>query len=309
MGKLKILHLTQPASFSPRWLAPWLAQYFDFVPWHPDCSYRHNSLIYVNCLELSGKNQLPIWAEQMQEKGFKILIDNLAEYDMGPIAGAHKVTAEAWFWYQESLHYQHIGLDQYCPRPKPQHLALMPMNKTKSHRTDFLKRLGNTVDSWLWSYVEQGRQLPNDGDMSDWSTQRRMNPEWYDHTYMSMVVESTVISPSQHTPVFITEKTIKPLAFWHPFVVYGNPGTLATLRKWGFETWDNLWDESYDLISSRRGRCRAIVDLVKNISIQPYDLETQRRLRHNRELFFNQTQISDGIIKNIIEPILEYAET
>lgn len=43
-----------------------------------------------------------------------------------------------------------------------------------------------------------------------------------------------------------TEKTLKPLACGHPFIVAGNPGVLRVLRAYGFETFAPLIDERYD---------------------------------------------------------------
>jgi hypothetical protein len=161
----------------------------------------------------------------------------------------------------------------------------------------------------LWSYVEAGTQLPNDRDMSNWDSQRYMNPEWYDHSYMSMVVESFVRPASKYTPTFITEKTFKPLAFQHPFVVYGNRGTLRTLRTWGFETFDNLWDESYDELVNHDTRRDAVVDILNHIEPCEHSTETQRRLKHNHGLFFDTTFVKQQFVKQVLNPIIEYAET
>jgi hypothetical protein len=44
----------------------------------------------------------------------------------------------------------------------------------------------------------------------------------------------------------ITEKIIKSLVFGRPFIINGGPGCLRVLRRWGFKTYDFLFDESYD---------------------------------------------------------------
>ena len=44
----------------------------------------------------------------------------------------------------------------------------------------------------------------------------------------------------------ITEKVIKPLVNFHPMVVFGNAGALAMVRRYGFETFGEMFDESYD---------------------------------------------------------------
>jgi hypothetical protein len=44
----------------------------------------------------------------------------------------------------------------------------------------------------------------------------------------------------------LTEKTFKPIALGMPFIIVGTKGSLQYLRRYGFQTFGNLWDESYD---------------------------------------------------------------
>jgi hypothetical protein len=44
----------------------------------------------------------------------------------------------------------------------------------------------------------------------------------------------------------ITEKPLKPLLDFHPFVVLGGPGSLRLIRAYGFRTFPGIFDERYD---------------------------------------------------------------
>lgn len=44
----------------------------------------------------------------------------------------------------------------------------------------------------------------------------------------------------------ITEKTFKPICLGMPFVMASAQGSLAYLRRYGFQTFGDFWDESYD---------------------------------------------------------------
>ena len=280
-----------------------------FEPWDSQRQYPRGTLFYMNCLDFDSSRALKSVSD-LSDQGFKVIVDNLWEVNPGPIPCTHRVTCDRWFWYNESLHLTWLGYDRYQPCSDYTHLSLMPMNRRKPHRTELLQHMPDSLlDRMIWSYVAQGRQLPNDGDMSEWSTQRYMNPDWYNTTYLSTVVESVVRPGSRYTPIFITEKTTKPLAYQHPFVVYGNRGTLRTLRSWGFETFDNLWDESYDEIVDYQQRLHAVIDLLNTIQPRPHDAETQKRLQHNRDLFFDTDLVRRQVIKEILEPIVAYAET
>jgi hypothetical protein len=302
---LTVVHKNPICSFNANWLADIVDQYLRFELWDPEKTYPPGTLFYLNVLDFGDRTGYNFCAE-LVDRGFRVIIDNLWEVDPGPVPNTHRIVCDAWFWYNESLWYQHLGYDRYQPARAWEHLALMPMNKRKPHRDDFVQRIN--LDRMLWSYVAAGRQLPGDGDMTDWNTQRYMNPDWYDQTYMSMVVESLVRPGSKYTPCFVTEKTMKPLAFQHPFLVYGNRGTLRTLKNWGFETWSHLWDESYDEIQQADERGRVVAALLNSIEVLPHTPETLKKLQHNRNHFFDSALIRRGIIKEIVEPIIEYAE-
>jgi len=301
---LTVIHKNPICSFNAAWLAPIFDQYLRFEPWDSEKTYDPGTVFYLNLAEFSNRSGYD-FCNQLTEQGFRVIVDNLWEVNAGPIPNALTVCADRWFWYNESAWYQYLGYHNYRPKPQYQYRALMPMNRRKPHRDDFVAKVN--CNDLLWSYVETGRQLPNDGDMADWSTQRYMNPDWYDHSYISMVVETIVRPGSKYTPVFVTEKTFKPIAFWHPFMVYGNRGTLQALRSWGFETWDHLWDESYDSVVDYQARRDKIIDVLNSIEPSEHSPETQRKLEHNHQLFFDQQRVRTGIINDIINPIIEFA--
>jgi hypothetical protein len=57
------------------------------------------------------------------------------------------------------------------------------------------------------------------------------------------LVTETVATGRRH---HITEKTFKPIAMGMPFMIVGTQGSLKYLRSYGFRTFEELWDESYD---------------------------------------------------------------
>ena len=66
--------------------------------------------------------------------------------------------------------------------------------------------------------------------------------EWYSETYVNLVTETFF-----GTNVFLSEKIFKPLSNLQPFIVLGDYGTLAELKRLGFKTFEPFIDESYDL--------------------------------------------------------------
>jgi hypothetical protein len=67
--------------------------------------------------------------------------------------------------------------------------------------------------------------------------------------------------------------------------------TLSWLRSWGFETFDNCIDESYDLEFDNNKRLLMIIKEVERLAATPADnfvtAETQRRLDKNYNRFYD----------------------
>lgn len=65
----------------------------------------------------------------------------------------------------------------------------------------------------------------------------------YQDSYFSVVTETEFFSERNN---YSTEKLLKPIQQMHPFVVMGTPGLLKELKSYGFKTFSDFWDESYD---------------------------------------------------------------
>lgn len=110
--------------------------------------------------------------------------------------------------------------------------------------------------------------------------------EMWNDTYFSIVAESCI----ETGPVFITEKVVRPMIYFHPFIVYGNPNTLSELRKLGFKTFPEFFDESYDLVENEDERLSMIVENIKRVSnmtleeVHKLYNSVYPKLVHNRNL-------------------------
>lgn len=91
----------------------------------------------------------------------------------------------------------------------------------------------------------------------------------------------------------LTEKIFKPIALQMPFILVGCVNNLAYLRSYGFKTFGDYWDESYDTIADPISRLTAIADILKDISNLSASeqktmlLDMQPILEHNLQLFTN----------------------
>jgi hypothetical protein len=104
------------------------------------------------------------------------------------------------------------------------------------------------------------------------------------------LVTETVAAGRRH---HITEKTFKPIAMGMPFVVVSTAGSLNYLRKYGFQTFDSLWDESYDTETDDHVRIEKIANLLRDLDsmsvAQRQELFEQAYpiIEHNWNHFYN----------------------
>ena len=66
--------------------------------------------------------------------------------------------------------------------------------------------------------------------------------EFYNQFDIEIVAETYTLG----NVFFPTEKTIRPLCAGRPILLYGPTNFLSRLHELGFQTWNSIWDETYD---------------------------------------------------------------
>lgn len=89
------------------------------------------------------------------------------------------------------------------------------------------------------------------------------NQDLLDH-YAKFDIELVAESYTRGTSFFPTEKTVRPLMAAKPMLVYGPQDYLKRLQALGFETYNTVWDESYDCFEGP-ARWTAMKTLIDNI--------------------------------------------
>jgi len=136
----------------------------------------------------------------------------------------------------------------------------------------------------------------------------------YKDSYFSLVSETEFFTKWN---IYTTEKTIKPIQQYHPFVILGNPNTLKYLQSMGFQTFSSVWDESYDneIIDSVRifKVSKLVNSLIKKTDDEWVDILKKIKpiLIHNRELLKkysannNIFNIEQTIYKNLTDESIQ----
>ena len=84
----------------------------------------------------------------------------------------------------------------------------------------------------------------------------------YAQTGLEIVLETLFDDSRLH----LTEKALRPIACGKPFMLVATAGSLEYLRSYGFETFGNLIDESYDLETDPVARSNAVIREMNRIS-------------------------------------------
>lgn len=65
--------------------------------------------------------------------------------------------------------------------------------------------------------------------------------------------------------IYLTEKVFKPMVMSQPFILLAPPKSLQYLRDYGFKTFNNVWNEDYDLVVDSKTRKKLVLNLVNDL--------------------------------------------
>jgi len=115
----------------------------------------------------------------------------------------------------------------------------------------------------------------------------------FSHTNCSIILE-TVFDQRVH----LTEKTLRPIACGHPFLVLNGPGALEIIRSYGFKTFEPFINESYDKEQDSNKRMHMVLKEMQRINSLSKQEQTNiwkecnLIAEYNKQLFFNDRFLS-----------------
>jgi hypothetical protein len=119
----------------------------------------------------------------------------------------------------------------------------------------------------------------------------------YKECWFDVVLETLFDDQRLH----ITEKTLRPIACGKPFILTATHGSLEYLHSYGFKTFGDYIDVSYDSISDPYQRLEAIIQLMTKISMLSLSEKEELNkkflpiIKYNQQRFFSK-EFSDQII-------------
>lgn len=113
----------------------------------------------------------------------------------------------------------------------------------------------------------------------------------FTNSAMSLLVETNSFDPEDHFQC--TEKTYKSMIYRHPFFVYATKYHLHRTRQYGFKTFSNVFDETYDTFDHWKDRIYHIhnqVEILNNMPDEEFKktiYKTIPETTHNYNLVMN----------------------
>jgi hypothetical protein len=116
----------------------------------------------------------------------------------------------------------------------------------------------------------------------------------------------------------LTEKILRPIACGQPFLILGTANSLKYLHRYGFKTFSDIIDESYDNIVDAQDRMQAVVNVMSTIANWTSKERTVNMSKikeiteHNRRYFFSNdffNLITNELKQNLESGLSELEKT
>lgn len=162
--------------------------------------------------------------------------------------------------------------------------------------SELLKKLPFDIDE-----SDRSNHGPAGFGLNEFDADLPFNPIHYKNTFISVVM---CAFPFDENGCHLHSSTFNPIYCGHPVIQFGPKGHLKELRRRGFKTFGEWWDESYDMLENPWDRFKAILKVVEELSnkskgemLKMY-IEMKSTLQHNSDLINNYRGIES--LKSLI---------
>ena len=105
-------------------------------------------------------------------------------------------------------------------------------------------------------------ELDTNGNINDFRTHNTFDKKLFLDSVIHIVSETSF----EVNELFISEKVLKPILNFQPFILIGPYLYLSELKRLGFKTFSDFWDESYDEIENPKDRYMKIRELILELN-------------------------------------------
>ncbi len=274
-----------------------------------------NSLIVAD----EYKKELDRRIELLHSQGFKFILatpwESLENCNSGFIYPRNIENSMQWTggtsWFWNLMYHMHKD-KKYNFNHNEKPYDFFYLNKmARTHRTKLYTKMRDEklLDNSLHSNLQATTptRLPPEYELPwvdadnypEYGSDQDIFEKPYNHTKFNLISETN----DNAREVFITEKLWKPIIAQQIFVVHGNHLYLQELRDMGFKTFNNYFDESYDLENDSDLKVDKIYKLCKDLLSKDWKdlyLQTQSLRQHNYNTFMDKEKLAVQINKVLL---------
>ena len=209
----------------------------------------------------------------------------------------------SWFWYL--MYNKHKGKTFNFDHSNKKYDFLYLNKMPRTHRIKLYDKLldkgilkNSLHTKWPDRKLPAEYELPWAQDYPQYGMDQDIFEKPYNDSACSIVSETN----DNDFEVFMTEKIWKPIIAKQIFVVHGNYLYLQKLREMGFKTYNNYFEEVYDLDRDPDIRIDTIVDVCDRLRDAPWQdmyLQSKALRQYNFNHFFNEEKLSLEINKTL----------
>lgn len=258
----------------------------------------------------------------LQSQNFKIIYtspweseENIRNSDFYPPYSPSQMIWEggvSWFWFY--MYRKHKDNKFKFDHSNKKYDFLYLNKQPRAHRKKLYDKLSDKDiltkslhTNWPERKLPAEYELPWAKDYPEYGMDQDIFEKPYNDTACSIVSETN----DNDYNVFMTEKIWKPIIAQQFFVVHGNYLYLQKLREMGFRTFNNYFEEAYDLDKDPNTRINTIVNLCDRLRDAPWEdmyLHSKALRQHNFDHFFAADKLSLEINKTL-NLFLEFADS
>jgi len=258
----------------------------------------------------------------LHSQNFKIIYttpwesrENIENINLYPPHESNQMVWEggvSWFWFY--MYNKHKGKDFKFDHSNKKYDFLYLNKQPRDHRVKLYKKLldkGILENSLYTNWPE--KKLPSEYELP-WAQDyppRGMDQDIYEKPYNETACSIVSETNDNDHSVFMTEKIWKPIIAQQFFVVHGNYLYLQKLREMGFKTFNNYFEEAYDLDRDPNMRIDTIVNLCDRLRDAPWQdiyLQSKALRQYNFDHFFKREKLSEQVNKTL-NLFLEFADS
>ena len=136
----------------------------------------------------------------------------------------------------------------------------------------------------------------------NFSTHNTFKKELFLDSCIHIVTETSF----KYNELFVSEKVLKPVLNYQPFIVLGPVNYLKELKRLGLKTFSEFWDESYDEIEDAEQRYFKVSELILNLNSKSIEELNELYQKTKETVIFNKNYLNslklnelDTFLKNL----------